>query len=319
MAGWKASPCFPELRVETVEEGKEKTGIVFNIQQFSVHDGPGIRTIVFLKGCPLQCRWCSNPESQKPRPELAFDRKKCIGQNECGRCLDCPQGAIGVNGASEVELKRDLCNDCGVCAEECPSRALEIIGGEMSVRQVLDSVEKDFCFYSRSGGGLTLSGGEPLFQPDFAIGLLKHAKSLGMHTAIETCGHLKWEVLEESLNYTNSLMYDIKCMDPVKHREFTGVSNTLILENFEKICRSFPQKSKIVRTPIVPGFNDNPEEIESIAEFIRPFPNVKFELLPYHRFGERKYELTGRSYLLTDLRPPDERRMLLLRNIAQSN
>ncbi len=296
-----------------MDTGQETAGIIFNIQQFSVHDGPGIRTIVFLKGCPLRCRWCCNPESQNPQPELAFDPKKCIGMSECGLCLRCGQNAVETLEDGKVRINRDVCTDCGTCAADCPSKALEMIGRQMTVEEALSAAEKDHCFYSRSGGGLTLSGGEPLFQPDFAIGLLKGAKRIGMDTAIETCGQVKWEILEEALRHVNTIMYDIKCIDSQKHKEFTGSSNPQILENFKALCAAFPNVSKVVRTPIVPGFNDDPVEIESISRFLKPFPDVKHEFLPYHRFGELKYELMGMPYLLTDIRPPDAEHMTSLR------
>jgi pyruvate formate lyase activating enzyme len=295
---------------------EQETGIVFNIQQFSVHDGPGIRTIVFLKGCPLRCQWCCNPESQDPQPELALNVEKCIGTGECGLCLRCSQKAIKVDAKGRAAIDRSLCTNCGACAEECPSKALELIGSKMSVREVLQAVEKDFCFYSRSGGGLTLSGGEPLFQQDFSIRLLKGAKAIGMDTAVETCGHIHWAVLEQACAFINTLLFDIKCMDSVKHKGFTGVSNALILENFKRACNLFPHIPKIVRTPVVPGFNDNALEIQSIAKFLRPFPNVTHELLPYHRFGEPKYTFMGKSSLLAEVKPPESTRMKELKRFA---
>lgn len=287
-------------------------GFVFNIQRFSVHDGPGIRTIVFLKGCPLRCRWCCNPESQGAQPELAFDPRKCIGKDQCGLCLKCERKAIETAGAV-LHVNRDKCTNCGICAEECPSGALELIGKQMSVREILDAVEKDTCFYSRSGGGLTLSGGEPLYQPDFAVELLKAAKATGMDTAIETCGHADWGHVAEASGFTGTFMYDIKCIDRNRHKEFTGLYNDRILKNFERLCREFPAIPKIVRTPVIPGFNDDPGEIEAISKFLLPFPNVQHELLPYHAFGEPKYALFGKSYGLAGTRTPDDIKMNLLR------
>jgi len=298
--------------------GEDRTGIVFNIQHFSVHDGPGIRTIAFLKGCPLRCKWCCNPESQNPRPELAFDEKKCIGTGECGLCLQCPKNAVASGEAGKIRVLREFCDDCGECAGKCPSSALEMVGRKMSVREVLDVVEKDFCFYARSGGGLTLSGGEPFFQAEFAIALLKSAKSAGMDTAVETCGHVQWKVLKEALPYLNALMFDVKCIDSVKHQDFTGMSNELILENFRRICERFPGLSKTVRTPVIPGFNDDPQDIRMIADFIRPYTHVKFELLPYHRLGEPKYAFVGKACPLADLKSPDAERIQRLREIAEN-
>jgi pyruvate formate lyase activating enzyme len=202
------------------------------------------------------------------------------------------------------------------CAEVCPSRALETIGKQMSVSDVLTAVEKDSCFFSRSGGGLTLSGGEPLAQADFAVALLKAAKAIGMDTAVETSGYVEWGVFGEASRYIDTIIYDIKCVDPLKHQKFTGVSNYRILANFRKLCLIFSNVPKVVRTPVIPGFNDGPGEIESIARFLMSFPNVKHELLPYHSFGEHKYLFIGRQYKLTGVKPPTGERMTLLRDFA---
>lgn len=184
----------------------------------------------------------------------------------------------------------------------------------MSVLDVLTAVEKDSCFFFRSGGGLTLSGGEPLAQSDFAIALLKAAKSIGMDTAVETSGYVEWGVLEEASRHINTIIYDIKCVDPKKHKQFTGFANNRILDNFSRLCLAFPHIPKIVRTPVIPKVNDEPGEIESIARFIKSFPNVKHELLPYHAFGEPKYVFMGKHYKLSGVRPPSSERMTLLRD-----
>lgn len=292
-------------------DNRDHTGIVFNIQRFSVHDGPGIRTIVFLKGCPLRCQWCSNPESQQAGPQLAYNHNRCIGTTECGLCLEvCHQGAITEDKKEgKISIERVACNDCGLCAEACPSKALEMLGQQMSVPEVLQLVEEDSAFYSRSGGGLTLSGGEPLVQAGFVKKLLQEAKKGGLDTAIETCGLVNWHVLEEVSPYINTVLYDLKCMDPEKHRAFTGQSNELILQNLEKLCRHFPQLPVIVRTPVVPGFNDTETDLESIVDYIKRFPGVEYELLPYHRFGEAKYQYLGRKYLLQGVERVPEKRM----------
>lgn len=276
-----------------------QTGVVFNIQKFSVHDGPGIRTIVFLKGCPLRCRWCSNPESHLGGPQLAYNPDRCIGTAACGLCVEvCDRGAITGNGAGKISIERVMCNHCGVCAGVCPSGALEILGKPMSVRDVLRAVEEDDAIYSRSGGGLTLSGGEPLVQPDFARELLREAKKGGLDTAVETCGWADWKALEGIAPYLNTVLYDVKCMDAEKHRTFTGRSNALILENLAKLCRHFPELSVIVRTPVVPGFNDTEADLGAIVDYVQGFPGVKYELLAYHRFGEAKYRYLGMEYPL---------------------
>lgn len=281
---------------------KKKYGYVFNIQHYSVHDGPGIRTIVFLKGCPLRCQWCSNPESHQLTPNLAYNDNKCITTDECGYCLGaCPLSAIEKNHEDKkIKINWQICDNCLKCSEICPAMALNSYGKLMSVKEVIDTVEADSVFYSRSEGGITLSGGEPLFQIDFAIELLKEAKKRRINTAIETTGHTEWANLEKACQYLDTVLYDIKCMDSAKHSEFTGVPNRLILENFEKMCNSFPAIKKVVRTAVIPGFNDTQEDILAIINFINAFPNVEYELLPYHRLGKPKYEYMGREYGMGD-------------------
>lgn len=298
---------------------KKDAGLVFNIQQFSVHDGPGIRTIVFLKGCPLRCQWCANPESQHHFPELAYNHNKCIGAHECQICKQfCTAGAIKEGENDKVKIDRSQCTNCGECAEICPSKALEVFGKYMSVEEVLKIVEEDSIFYARSGGGLTLSGGEPLLQAEFVYKLLKEAKERGMDTAIETCGYVDWKKAEPVFKYLNTVFFDIKCVDGNKHKQFTGLSNEIILSNFIKLCQLYPKTPIIVRTPVVPGFNDTEEDIFAIANFIKGIPHVTYELLPYHRFGESKYTYLGKQYLLTGVEKPAEERMKALRSIVSS-
>ncbi|MEG6523807.1 (2S)-3-sulfopropanediol dehydratase activating enzyme [Desulfotomaculum sp. 1211_IL3151] len=296
---------------------KSKYGYIFNIQRYSVHDGPGIRTIVFLKGCPLKCQWCANPESQLLQPELAFNNNKCIGTKDCQYCFKvCAQGAIKEK-ENKIMVDREACNHCGECAEACPAKALTMYGNLKSVQEVLDMVEQDGNFYSRSGGGITLSGGEPILQSDFAIGLLKEAKRRRINTAIETCGYADWTKLEEVCQYVDTLLFDIKSMDAVKHKQYTGVSNDIILDNFKKLCEEFPGKSILVRTPVIPGFNDTEADILAIINFIKGNPNVKYELLAYHRLGEQKYSYIGKEYLLHGVTPLQEERILALKKLAK--
>lgn len=283
---------------------KSKSGYVFNIQQFSVHDGPGIRTIVFLKGCPLHCPWCSNPESQNSASELAWNSSKCMGCHQCR--ATCPQQAITLGDRGEIKINRDLCLKCFKCAEACPTTALSVLGKKMSIEEVLREVESDSVFYRRSDGGMTLSGGEPLQQADFAINLLKEAKRHGIRTAIETCGCVEWSTLEQACHLLNNVIYDIKCFDASKHKRHTGVTNEQILSNFGKMCRQFPHLPILVRTPIIPGFNDSEDDILAIIDFIQQFPNVTYELLQYHRLGQPKYNALGRKYPLGDVKLSDE-------------
>lgn len=273
------------------------TGYVFNIQQFSVHDGPGIRTMVFLKGCPLRCRWCSNPESQEPGPELAYNPNKCIGLAACGNCLTaCPHQAIQAADNGKPAVAREACRRCFSCTAACPTTALHTFGQLMTVADILAVVERDNVFYSRSGGGLTVSGGEPLLQGDFTLALLKEAKRRRLNTAMETSGYAPWPSLAAACRYLSTLIYDIKCLDPDKHRAHTGLPNALILENFTQVTAAFPDLPVLVRTPVIPGFNDTEADIAAISNFLKDRANVSYELLPYHRLGQQKYEFLGIEY-----------------------
>ncbi|MDO5674258.1 MAG: glycyl-radical enzyme activating protein [bacterium] len=286
-----------------VMEDKKTEGFVFNIQKCSVHDGPGIRTIVFLKGCPLSCRWCSNPESIHPEPDLAYNEGRCLTLAKCRRCLEaCPRGAIQPSEEGCIYIDRNLCPGCDMpCAEACPSQALNVYGKRRSVDDVLRTVEQDAVFYARSTGGMTLSGGEPLLQIDFALALLREARRRRIHTAIETCGRVPWNNYEKTAPYINYYLYDIKHMNDDKHIEFTGASNKITLDNLRKLSALVPEKTILCRTPVVPGFNDNAEDIRAICEFIKPLANVHYELLPYHRLGTQKYIFLGRTPQMGDV------------------
>ncbi len=283
-----------------------ETGIIFNIQKYSVHDGPGIRTVVFFSGCPLSCKWCSNPESQSGRPQLFYNRNKCITLDECRRCVDvCPEAAVGAADDRKVRIDRDACSGCLLCAEACPAQALQVYGEKKTVAQVLERVEQDGVFYSRSGGGLTLSGGEPMQQPAFAVALLREARRRRINTAMETSGFCDAEDLLAACEHLNFLLYDIKVMDPDVHREATGVFNERILRNLEKVRRARPQLPILVRTPVIPGVNDSPGAIRAILDFIGGFENVHYEMLPYHRMGSPKYACIGKDYPMGDVELDD--------------
>jgi pyruvate formate lyase activating enzyme len=276
-------------------------GNVFSIQKYSVHDGPGIRTLVFLKGCPLRCKWCSNPESQLPNPELAYNRNKCLGLDKCVRCSEvCTAGAITEGEDGKIDIDRDICNDCLQCAEACPAQALIIYGEKTTVDAALRRVEEDEMFYARSGGGLSLSGGEPFMQPEYATALLREARRRYVDTAVETCGAAQYDDFKEALAYVNTLMYDVKSMNPEKHKEYTGLSNERILENLQRIRADYPNLPIRVRTPVIPGFNDTEADIKAVIDFLSDLPGrkVEYELLEYHRMGQPKYESTGREYPL---------------------
>lgn len=294
------------------------TGMVLNIQHFCTHDGPGMRTTVFLKGCSLRCKWCSNPESIHPKPELAYNLSKCIGKEQCGACLSaCPESAIfNVDGDAKVRINWDLCTNCGKCVPGCPPQALYLFGQEMTVEQVLDDVERDGSVYRESGGGMTLSGGECQLQADFAAALLAGAHERGINTAIETAFNVPWSHVEKVLPHVDTVLHDIKLTDPAAHKAWTGVDNTRIRENIKRAYEAFPNARFIARTPIIPGVNDDEEHIRATLAFIRPHKNVvDYELLPYMRFGESKYGFLGKVYEMQDFEPPPPELMARLRAI----
>lgn len=273
------------------------TGLVFNIQKYSVHDGPGIRTIVFFKGCPLRCHWCSNPESQGMKEELGYNRDKCLG---CGSCAAaCPESALSLTPEG-VRIDRARCNGDQLCARACPADALTVYGKRRTVEDVLAEVEQDSVFYARSGGGMTLSGGEALAQPEFALALLSEARKRRIHRALETCAFVPEETMLRASELLNYLLIDIKCLDSEKHKLGTGVPNERILANIRAVRAAFPGLPIHVRTPVVPGYNDNEQDIRDIAEFVKETGCARYELLAYHRLGEQKYRFLGLDYLLGD-------------------
>lgn len=269
--------------------------LVFNIQKFSVHDGPGIRTLVFFKGCPLKCRWCSNPESQSPVPEFAWNSTRCL---HCGECVNrCSSGALSMNDQGSPVVDRNVCRPTARCVCElcCPGGAIKIYGQKKSTDQILRVCQQDEMFYSRSGGGLTIGGGEPMFQPEAAIELLSAAKGRRIHTAMETCGHVRREDLLEACRYLDCLYFDIKSMDDEKHLAQTGVRTALIHANLEAVRQHYPDLAIRVRTPVIPGFNDTEDDIRAITRYVRRLGVPAYELLPYHRYGEQKYLMLGRN------------------------
>lgn len=283
-----------------------ETGCVFNIQKYSVHDGPGIRTVVFLKGCPLHCKWCCNPESQALKPQMAYNIEKCIG-DVCQLCMGvCPRQNIALMDTNKVWINHDNCIDCLKCAEVCPAGAIIRYGEERDVKNVVDEVEKDLTFYSRSGGGMTLSGGEPLMQTDFALALLKEAKSRGINTAIETCGAMPWEQVKELFAYLDFVYFDVKSLNDQKHKEWTGHDTSVILDTLKNMRQTYPELKTCVRTPIIPGFNDTEEDIAGIRDFVWSLPNTSYEVLHYHGYGQTKYVFLGKEYELTGVELDDD-------------
>ena len=289
-------------------------GIVTNIQRFSIHDGPGIRTTVFLKGCNLRCFWCHNPETLATKPELQLFLSRCIG---CGECFErCSNGAHVLVG-DQRRFLRALCVGCGECAETCYAEALVLVGEVKTVDEVVEEVLRDLPFYETSDGGVTLSGGEPLLQRDFSYALLERCREEGLHTAIETAANFPWERVASLLSVTDLVMMDIKMMDSDRHRECTDVPNERILANAEKLGRE--AKELIVRTPIVPGVNDTEEEVRAIAAFVARLPNlVYYELLPFHPMATSKYESLDLDYRARELRSPSKELMEHLTEVATS-
>lgn len=274
------------------------TGLVFDIQRFSIHDGPGIRTTVFFKGCSLQCFWCHNPEGISPRPQIQYYPDKCIG---CGGCYEVCSQKDKLSAENPLVYNREVCIVCGQCVSVCYAEARVLAGKEMTVDQVVEEVLRDRIFYTSSHGGVTLSGGDPLVQPDFAAAILERCKSEGLHTAIETAGNYAWRVAEKVLPYTDLVMMDIKHMDPEKHRQCTGVSNERILESAHRYTAL--DKPILFRIPVIPTVNDTPEEVHAIASFVRELVEeranlgiaapIQLELLPFHRLAGNKYRSLG--------------------------
>ena len=289
------------------------TGTVCDIMKFSTRDGPGIRTTVFLKGCPLSCWWCHNPESQSARPQLMFRPNLC---NQCLTCLSvCEQGAISArDGIVSTDL--DKCTLCQACAEACYTGAREIVGREMTVAEVMAQVERDIPFYDESGGGVTLSGGEPLLQRDFSLALLQACKEKDIHTAVDTSGFAPWQVLDRIRPYVDVFLYDLKLIDAARHQEFTGASNVLILQNLRALAER--GHTIAVRVPIIPGINDDDETLRQIGTFAAALPRLSsVSILPYHQAGVEKYRRLHQAYRLPDARPPSDERMAEIAHTLQ--
>lgn len=282
-------------------KSEEHKGLIFNIQKFSLHDGPGIRTTVFMKGCPLRCEWCCNPESQNNYPEVMTLDIKCI---MCGNCIKaCPKGAISVVDGMR-NINRGKCDECQKCAEVCPSEGIATSGRYYSCDELMKEIEKDRVFYKNSGGGVTFSGGESLAQWEFLLTMLQLCKAKRIHTCLDTTGYAFWGILEKVLPYVDLILYDLKHLDDECHRKRTGVSNRLILENLAKVAET---KRVWLRFPLIPGYNDSEDHIKQIGELAKSLGVEKVTVFPYHRLGETKYSRMGRVYLAESvLTPTDE-------------
>ncbi|NLM45533.1 MAG: glycyl-radical enzyme activating protein [Firmicutes bacterium] len=299
---------------------KEPTGRIYDIQRFSVHDGPGIRTEIFLSGCPLSCLWCHSPESQHYEPKIAWFEIRCIGAEVCGQCITaCPQQAVALGKRKTspvdnkeiqlVQIDRERCDDCGLCAEACPAKALCLTTKEITLAEVMEIIERDRPYYEKSGGGVTISGGEPMVQYEFTLELLKACKEAELHTCLDTTGFAKFELYWQVMPFVDLFLYDLKHMDTKRSQKLTGVPNELILENARKLAAAGAKLQ--IRIPVIPRLNDTEENLRATAVFCRELGAAVqlVQILPYHSLGAVKYERIGKTYKLVNVKAPDEGRM----------
>jgi pyruvate formate lyase activating enzyme len=288
--------------------------LVLSITRMTIHNGPGMRTLILFKGCPLHCIWCSTPESQKTEPELGVYPMKCI---RCGDCIPvCPTKAISLPDG-KLTVNRSLCNVCGKCVDVCNAKALEILGHQMTIAQLVTEVKKDEIVYKYSHGGVTISGGEPLFDTEFALNLLKAFKAEGINTGVDTCGEVPWKGLEPTLLYVDFFLWDIKHMDPEQHKKLTGVSNKLILSNAKAVAaRNVPL---YIRIPLIPGYNDSEENIKATCEFSRGLASVvQVDIMPLHHLGKARYDSLDRMYPIAGLALYSDEAILGIKHIVES-
>ncbi|WP_432409699.1 trans-4-hydroxy-L-proline dehydratase activase [Wukongibacter sp. M2B1] len=279
-------------------------GTIFNIQKYSIHDGPGIRTTVFLKGCPLTCWWCHNPESQRVKQEIVFWQGKCIACRDCEKV--CPVDAVKFDEGN-FNLNKNRCILCGKCAEVCPSEAIDLIGKRITLDEAMKEIEKDMVFYEESGGGVTFSGGEPMLQIDFLDGLLTASKQKGIHTAVDTSGYGSWENFERIMDKVDLFLFDIKHMDNEKHKKYVGVSNESILNNLRKLARD---GNRIwIRIPIIPGINDDDLNIKMTSDYVASLNIKDVFILPYHSIAIDKYKRLNMEYRIPDILEPKDEEM----------
>ncbi len=290
-----------ENKISNFKSG-QPAGMVFDIKRFATGDGPGIRTMVFLKGCPMRCMWCANPESHSLEGEILYYKNKCTG---CLKCLRmCPEQAIKTDERYGLVTDKDRCSLCGACVENCYSNARELAGKPMTVGEVMKEVVKDRQFYENTGGGVTLSGGEPLVQSEFCVELLRACAAEKIHTAIETCGMAKAEDVKKCLSCLDFIMYDYKHIDSNIHKKYTGCGNEHITENLLMINRCIKTQTLVVRIPFIPGFNGSYDTVHKMLHFLSGLKKISWvEILPYHRLGKLKYDGLGIPYQLDDVEP----------------
>lgn len=290
-------------------------GTIINIQKYSVHDGPGIRTTVFFKGCPLNCLWCHNPESQNKEKEIMFFRERCTG---CGKCVKrCPNNAIKITNGKSL-INKEKCILCNKCIDFCPNNARELVGKDLSKEELFKEILKDEIFYEESGGGVTFSGGEPMLYADFIDDILSQCKIRGIHTAIDTCGYVSWDKFEKIKDKVDLFLYDLKLMDNEKHKKYTGVENKLILDNLKRLSDN--GHNIFIRMPIITGVNDDLKNIDEAINFISKLNIIQVNLLPYHKMGMDKYKRLNMKYKLSgDEKPSDEKMSEILKRFKKNN
>ena len=274
-------------------------GIIFDIQNYAIYDGPGIRTLIFLKGCPLKCVWCQNPESQKLMPQISYFEEKCLN---CESCINaCPNNALQLQ-EGKIVRNEELCTTCGICVEVCPNQVMEMVGKEILVEELVEIALRDKPFFDNSGGGVTISGGEPTMQLKFLLEILKALHEKGINTAIETCGYFNDDIIEDLIEYVDLFLFDIKHIDSLTHKEYTGVPNDKILANFSALHLKIGSERIIPRIPVIPGVNTDEKTIKSIASFLNNLNyNGPVHLMPYNRLAKTKYEKVGMGNLYRDM------------------
>jgi len=279
------------------------TVTVIEMERFALNDGPGIRTVIFFKGCPLRCRWCSNPESQRAALELFYRPRRCLA---CARCVEaCDEKALRMERALVIE--RERCTACGACIQACNTAALSLSGSVLTVAEIMSEVLRDESFYRNSGGGVTFSGGEPTAQPEGLRALAESCRDAGLHTCLETCGFFAWETVRETLPALDLILFDLKHLDDPRHEDLTGRGNALVLENLRRLLGA--GKHLVARFAMIPGINDDARNLQRTADFLNECsPGMRIDILPYHRLGGSKYASLGREYSLDSLAPPSAQR-----------